>query len=112
MLFPPAEGPEAEKAAEEALLPAPKTTATAAKSYNAAQLKALKEAVKQAEKTITDTEEAIERQEALMASPEVYSNPEKAAAAAKEYQRLKDALAQAYTDWEEAEEALAEATEG
>ncbi len=76
------------------------------------QLKALKEAVKQAEKTVTDTETAIEKQEALMATPEVYTDPEKAAAAAKEYQRLKDALAQAYTDWEDAEEALAEATEG
>ena len=68
-------------------------------------------AFRQAEKTITDTEEAISAQEARMALPEVYSVPEKAAAAAKEYQRLKDALSQAYADWEAAEEALAEAGE-
>ena len=76
------------------------------------QMKALKEAVRLAEKAVGDTEEKIAAHEALMATPAVYAVPEKAAAAAKEYQRLKDALAQAYTDWEQAEEALSQAEEG
>jgi len=75
------------------------------------QMKALKEAVKLAEKMVMDGEEAVAAHEELMATAEVYSNPDKAAAAAKEYQRLKDELARRYADWEAAEEALAEAEE-
>ena len=75
------------------------------------QQKALRDAIRAAEKAVEDTEQAIARQEALMAAPEVYTMPDKAAAAAREYQRLKDALARAYQEWEEAEEALNEAEE-
>ena len=75
------------------------------------QMKALKEAVKLAEKMVMDGEEAVAAHEELMATAEVYSNPDKAAAAAKEYQRLKDELARRYANWEAAEEALAEAEE-
>lgn len=72
------------------------------------QLKALREAVRNAERTVSDLEEDITAHETLMATPEVYAQPEKAAAAAREYQRLQDALAAAYSAWEAAEEALAE----
>jgi ATP-binding cassette subfamily F protein 3 len=72
----------------------------------AAELKALEEAVQTVMNDIKRLEKELEEATARQMLPEVYANPERAASQARECRELQGAVAAAYHQWEEAEERL------